>query len=127
MNEDRIRDGLTIDDDLLTPGPSDVLPGDVDLKTQLTREIAINIPLVSAAMDTVTEHEAAICLAQNGGIGMVHKNLSVASQASEVDKVKRSESGLIVDPITLQAVRATVASRANSIGAGYSHSRSRAA
>jgi IMP dehydrogenase len=101
MNEDRIRDGLTFDDVLLTPGPSDVLPGDVDIKTQLTREIAINIPLVSAAMDTVTEHETAICLAQNGGIGMVHKNLSVASQASEVDKVKRSESGLIVDPITM--------------------------
>jgi IMP dehydrogenase len=101
MNEDRIRDGLTFDDVLLTPGPSDVLPGDVDLKTELTREISINIPLVSAAMDTVTEHEAAICLAQNGGIGIVHKNLSVASQASEVDKVKRSESGLIVDPITM--------------------------
>jgi IMP dehydrogenase len=101
MNEDRIRDGLTFDDVLLTPGPSDVLPADVDLKTQLTREISINIPLVSAAMDTVTEHEAAICLAQNGGIGIVHKNLSVASQASEVDKVKRSESGLIVDPITM--------------------------
>jgi IMP dehydrogenase len=101
MNEDRIRDGLTFDDVLLTPGPSDVLPGDVDVKTELTREISINIPLVSAAMDTVTEHEAAICLAQNGGIGIVHKNLSVASQASEVDKVKRSESGLIVDPITM--------------------------
>jgi IMP dehydrogenase len=101
MTEDRIRDGLTFDDVLLTPGPSDVLPADADLKTQLTREISLNIPLVSAAMDTVTEHEAAICLAQNGGIGIVHKNLSVASQASEVDKVKRSESGLIVDPITM--------------------------
>ena len=102
MSESRIREGLTFDDVLLVPGASDVLPADVDLRTQLTREISLNIPLVSAAMDTVTEHETAICMAQNGGIGMVHKNLSISAQAGEVDKVKRSESGMIVDPITMQ-------------------------
>jgi len=101
MSNSRIREGLTFDDVLLVPGASDVLPADVDLRTQLTREIALNIPVVSAAMDTVTEHEAAICLAQNGGIGIVHKNLSVSAQTSEVDKVKRSESGMIIDPITM--------------------------
>jgi len=101
MSESRIREGLTFDDVLLVPGASEVLPTEVDLRTQFTREIALNMPLVSAAMDTVTEHEAAICLAQNGGIGIVHKNLSVSAQASEIDKVKRSESGMIVDPITM--------------------------
>jgi len=79
-----------------------VLPADVEVGTQLTREISLSIPLVSAAMDTVTEHGTAICMAQNGGIGIVHKNLTVAEQASEVDKVKRSESGMIVDPITMR-------------------------
>ena len=102
MSDSRIREGLTFDDVLLVPGASDVLPADVDLRTQLTREIAINIPLVSAAMDTVTEHETAICMAQNGGIGVVHKNLSVSAQAAEVSKVKRSESGMITDPITMR-------------------------
>jgi IMP dehydrogenase len=102
MSESRIREGLTFDDVLLEPGASDVLPADVDVRTQLTREISLRIPLVSAAMDTVTEHEAAICLAQNGGIGIVHKNLAPAVQAAEVDKVKRSESGMIVDPITMR-------------------------
>ena len=102
MNENRIREGLTFDDVLLVPGASDVLPAEVDLRTQLTREISLHIPLLSAAMDTVTEHEAAICLAQNGGIGIVHKNLSLRDQASEIDKVKRSESGMIVDPITMR-------------------------
>lgn len=102
LDENRIREGLTFDDVLLVPGHSQVLPKQVDLKTQLTREIALNIPLVSAAMDTVTEHETAICMAQNGGIGILHKNMSVAAQAGEVDKVKRSESGMIVDPITMR-------------------------
>jgi IMP dehydrogenase len=102
MDESRIREGLTFDDVLLVPADSDVLPSDVDLRTSLTREIALNIPLVSAAMDTVTEHRAAICMAQNGGIGIVHRNLTIAAQASEVDKVKRSESGMIVDPITME-------------------------
>jgi len=102
VNESRIRDGLTFDDVLLLPGASSVLPRDVDLSTRLTREIALQTPLVSSAMDTVTEHETAICMAQNGGIGFLHRNLPPQAQAAEVDKVKRSESGMIVDPITMQ-------------------------
>jgi len=102
MAETRIREGLTFDDVLLEPGESHILPRDADLRTALTRELTLEIPLVSAAMDTVTEHETAICLAQNGGIGVIHKNLSFAEQAGEVDKVKRSESGMIVDPITMR-------------------------
>jgi IMP dehydrogenase len=102
MSDQLIREGLTFDDVLLAPGASDVLPGEVDLSCQLTREISLGIPLLSAAMDTITEHETAICLAQNGGIGMVHKNMPVSTQAAEVDKVKRSESGMIVDPITMK-------------------------
>jgi IMP dehydrogenase len=102
MAETRIREGLTFDDVLLEPGESHILPRDVDLRTQLTREISLEIPLLSAAMDTVTEHQTAICLAQNGGIGVIHKNLPVPAQAGEVDKVKRSESGMIVDPITMR-------------------------
>jgi IMP dehydrogenase len=102
MSDSLIREGLTFDDVLLAPGASDVLPGDVDLACSLTREITLNTPLVSAAMDTITEHETAICLAQNGGIGMIHKNLPIGDQAGEVDKVKRSEAGMIVDPITMR-------------------------
>jgi IMP dehydrogenase len=102
MTEIHIREGLTFDDVLLQPGASSVLPKDVDLRTPLTREISLNVPLVSAAMDTVTEHGTAICMAQNGGIGIVHRNMPPAAQAAEVDKVKRSESGMIVDPITMQ-------------------------
>ncbi|MEM7411034.1 MAG: IMP dehydrogenase [Myxococcota bacterium] len=98
----RIREGLTFDDVLLVPGASEVLPDGVDIQTRLTPEITLNTPLVSAAMDTITEHETAICLAQNGGIGIVHKNLSIPAQAAEVDKVKRSEAGMIVDPITMR-------------------------
>jgi IMP dehydrogenase len=101
MTDPLIREGLTFDDVLLVPGASEVLPGQVDVRTELTPEIQLHIPLMSAAMDTVTEHETAICLAQNGGIGMVHKNLSIEAQAAEIDKVKRSESGMIVDPITM--------------------------
>ena len=102
MDESRIREGLTFDDVLLVPGASGVLPAEADLRTRVTREIELHIPLVSAAMDTVTEHETAIGMAQNGGLGIVHKNMSIAAQASEVDKVKRSESGMIVDPITMR-------------------------
>ncbi len=102
MSDILLREGLTFDDVLLAPGASDVLPVDVDLSCSLTREISLNMPLVSAAMDTITEHETAICLAQNGGIGMIHKNLPIKAQAGEVDKVKRSESGMIVDPITMR-------------------------
>jgi IMP dehydrogenase len=101
MTDGRVREGLTFDDVLLVPAASDVLPAEVEVGTQLTREISLSIPLVSAAMDTVTEHRTAICMAQNGGIGIVHRNLPVDAQAAEVDKVKRSESGMIVDPITM--------------------------
>jgi IMP dehydrogenase len=99
--DSRIREGLTFDDVLLVPAGSEVLPRDVDLRTRITESIALHVPLVSAAMDTVTEHETAICLARVGGIGIVHRNMTIARQAAEVDKVKRSESGMIVDPITM--------------------------
>ena len=96
-----IGDSLTFDDILLVPAHSSVMPTEVDLSTHLTSNIKLNIPLVSAAMDTVTEGRLAIALAREGGIGIVHRNLSVERQAEEVDRVKRSESGMIVDPITL--------------------------
>ena len=102
MIEFPIPEALTFDDVLLVPGPSSVLPGQVSTATRLTREIQLNIPFVSAAMDTVTQSGLAIAIAQEGGIGIVHKNLSIDEQADEIDKVKRSESGMIVDPITLQ-------------------------
>jgi IMP dehydrogenase len=92
---------LTFDDVLLVPRHSSVVPTQVDVSSRLTRNIRLNVPLVSAAMDTVTESRLAIAMAQHGGIGIIHKNLSVEEQASEVDRVKRSESGMIVDPITL--------------------------
>jgi IMP dehydrogenase len=93
--------GITFDDVLLEPGYSDVVPREVDVRTLLTRNVRLNIPIVSSPMDTVTESELAIALAQEGGIGIIHKNLSVALQTREVDKVKRSENGIITDPITL--------------------------
>lgn len=95
-------EGLTYDDVLLVPEFSEVLPREVDTSTYLTKEIKLHIPIVSAAMDTVTEHEMAIAMAANGGIGIIHKNMSIRQQAEEVRKVKRSESGMIVDPITLR-------------------------
>ncbi|HET8908872.1 MAG TPA: IMP dehydrogenase [Ktedonobacterales bacterium] len=95
------KEGLTFDDVLLLPAESYVLPGDVRTATRLTTDITLNIPIVSAAMDTVTEARLAIALAREGGIGVIHRNLSIEEQASEVDKVKRSESGMITDPITL--------------------------
>ncbi len=101
MDGIRIPYSLTFDDVLLQPNYSDVLPHETDVRTWLTREIELNIPLLSAAMDTVTESQTAICLAREGGIGIIHKNMSVKSQALEVDKVKKSESGMIVDPITM--------------------------
>jgi IMP dehydrogenase len=94
-------EALTFDDVLLVPQRSDVLPAEVDVSTRLTRAIALRVPIVSAAMDTVTEAPLAIAMAQEGGLGVIHKNMSVASQAAEVDKVKRSESGMIVDPVTV--------------------------
>ena len=102
MLEATIPEGLTFDDVLLVPARSRILPSQVDTRTRLTRSINLNIPLVSAAMDTVTESRLAIAMAQHGGVGIIHKNLSVAEQASEVDRVKRSESGMIVDPITMR-------------------------
>src|SRR5438128_11635010 len=92
---------LTVDDVLRVPRHSEVLPTQVDVSTRLTRHIRLNVPIASAAMDTVTESGLAIAMAQHGGIGIIHKNLSVEEQASEVDRVKRSESGMIVNPITL--------------------------
>ncbi|GBD36543.1 Inosine-5'-monophosphate dehydrogenase [bacterium HR36] len=93
--------GITFDDVLLEPGYSDVLPRDVDVRTWLTRSIRINIPLVSSPMDTVTESDLAIALAQEGGMGIIHKNMSIEDQTREVEKVKRSENGIITDPVTL--------------------------
>ena len=93
--------GLTFDDVLLVPAASDVLPHQVELKTQLTRDITLNIPMISSGMDTVTESRMAIAMAREGGLGVIHKNMSIEEQAHEVDKVKRSEHGVIVDPIFL--------------------------
>jgi IMP dehydrogenase len=101
MLDEKIPTGLTFDDVLLLPGASEVLPGGVDTSTRLTRRLRLNIPLVSAAMDTVTEARLAIAMAQQGGIGIIHRNQPIEDQAAEVDKVKRSESGMIVDPITM--------------------------
>ncbi|HKE25168.1 MAG TPA: IMP dehydrogenase [Bryobacteraceae bacterium] len=101
MISNEIREGLTFDDVLLEPARSEVIPAETDTKTCLTRQIGLNIPIVSAAMDTVTESHLAIALAQQGGIGIVHRNMTIAKQAEEVDRVKRSESGMIVDPITI--------------------------
>ena len=96
-----VGEGLTYDDVLLIPAYSEVLPREVSIKTSFTRNISLNVPIVSAAMDTVTESKMAIAIAQEGGIGVLHKNMSIEDQASEVRKVKRSESGMILDPITL--------------------------
>src|SRR5512137_1365535 len=101
MIEERLTEALTFDDVLLVPQRSDVMPSQVDVSTRLTRTIGLRIPIVSAAMDTVTEAHLAIALAQEGGLGFVHKNMTIAAQAAEVDKVKRSESGMIVDPVTV--------------------------
>jgi IMP dehydrogenase len=102
MDEKFAKEGLTFDDVLIVPAASAVLPRDVSTRTRLTRTISLNIPIMSAAMDTVTEARLAIALAREGGIGIVHRNLSIEDQAQEVDKVKRSESGMITDPITME-------------------------
>src|SRR5215204_2692872 len=96
-------EGLTFDDVLLVPAYSEILPRDVEIKTKLTKDITLNIPMLSAAMDTVTEASLAIALAREGGLGILHKNMSIEEQAAQVRKVKRSESGMIIDPITLLA------------------------
>ncbi|MBQ4637796.1 MAG: IMP dehydrogenase, partial [Clostridia bacterium] len=96
-----IREGLTFDDVLLVPRKSEVLPKEVDLSVQLTSTIKLNIPLMSAAMDTVTENKLAIAIAREGGMGIIHKNMTIQEQAENVDKVKRSEHGVITDPFFL--------------------------
>lgn len=102
MKIEEIREGLTFDDVLLVPAYSEIIPNETDTKTRFSRNINLNIPLCSSAMDTVTEAGLAIALAQQGGIGVIHKNFSIAHQTEEVDKVKRSESGMIVDPVTVR-------------------------
>ena len=96
-----IGEGITFDDVLLVPGYSTVIPNEVDLSTNLTQTIRLNIPMMSASMDTVTEYRMAIAMARQGGIGIIHKNMSIEAQAEEVDKVKRSENGVITDPFSL--------------------------
>ncbi len=102
MAQTMFEEGLTFDDILLVPAYSAVLPRDVDVRSRLTRRLSLNIPIVSAAMDTVTEGETSISLAREGGIGIIHRNMSIKSQAQEVDQVKKSESGMIVDPMTIE-------------------------
>src|SRR3977135_3898592 len=101
MKDGPIPEGLTFDDVLLLPGKSAVLPADTDTRTCFTRKLPLNIPLASAAMDTVTESRLAIAIARQGGIGIVHRNMTIEREAEEVDRVKRSESGMIVDPVTI--------------------------
>lgn len=101
MNGKIIKEAITFDDVLLVPAKSDVLPNEVSLKTRLTKNIELNIPILSAAMDTVTEGDLAIAIARQGGIGFIHKNMSIKDQAAEVDRVKRNESGMIKNPVTL--------------------------
>lgn len=115
-----VDDGLTFDDVLLVPAYSEVLPREVNISTQLTKQLKLNIPMVSAAMDTVTEANLAIALAREGGIGILHKNMSIEKQAELVRRVKRSDNGLILDPVTLEANatigRALQLMKENSIG-----------
>src|ERR1700751_1894371 len=105
MIDGPIPEGLTFDDVLLLPGKSTVLPAEVDTRTCFTRKLALDIPLASAAMDTVTESRLAIAIARQGGIGLIHRNMPADRQGEEVDRVKRSESGMIVDPITIEPER----------------------
>jgi len=105
MAQTMIDESLTFDDILLVPAYSDVLPRDVDVRSRLTRRVSLNIPITSAAMDTVTEAQTSISLAREGGIGIIHRNMSIGSQAQEVDKVKKSESGMIIDPMTIEPDR----------------------
>ncbi|MFP3904124.1 MAG: IMP dehydrogenase, partial [Armatimonadota bacterium] len=105
MEDERPELALSFDDVVLAPARSEVLPDEVDVSTRLTNEIMLHAPLISAAMDMVTEGRLAIAIAREGGIGVIHKNLSIEEQATEVDKVKRSESGMIIDPVTLSPDR----------------------
>ncbi|MCX5894037.1 MAG: IMP dehydrogenase, partial [Deltaproteobacteria bacterium] len=101
MTQDAIPYAFTFDDVLLMPGAASVLPSEVDISTRLTRRISLNVPLLSSAMDTVTEADTAISMARQGGIGILHRNMTPAAQALEVEKVKKSESGMIIDPVTI--------------------------
>src|ERR1019366_4857635 len=101
MIDGPVPEALTFDDVLLLPGKSSVLPTQADTRTCLSRKIAINIPVVAAAMDTVTDSRLAIAIARQGGLGFIHRNMTIERQAEEVDRVKRSESGMIVDPVTI--------------------------
>src|ERR1700754_3200923 len=112
MIQDVLTEGLTFDDVLLEPALSEVMPAETDTRTCLTRDIALNIPIVSSAMDTVTESHLAIALAQQGGIGFIHRNMTIDRQAEEVDRVKRSESGMIVDPIPIDPEKSIAAAQA---------------
>ncbi len=106
MEYEKIKgEGITFDDVLLIPGYSEVLPRETDLSTMITKKIKLNLPIISAAMDSVTESEMAIALARQGGMGVIHKNMTIEKQAENVDRVKRSESGMIRNPITLTADR----------------------
>jgi IMP dehydrogenase len=104
-------ESLTFDDLLVVPAYSEVLPREVDISTQLTRNLRINVPIISAAMDTVTEYQMAIAMAREGGIGIIHKNMSIERQADHVRRVKRADSGMIIDPVTLSA-KATITGEA---------------
>lgn len=105
------KEGLTFDDVLLTPARSEVLPKDVNISVALTDTVKLNVPIISAGMDTVTEAEMAIAMARQGGLGVIHKNMSIEQQAEQVDKVKRSESGVITDPFFLTSRQSSLRSR----------------
>src|SRR5215475_8102966 len=100
-SDGRLREALTFDDVLLQPGPSDVLPSEVDVRSRITRGIPLNIPIIASAMDTVTEANMAIAMAQAGGLGVIHRNLEPEMQAEQVRRVKRFESGMVVNPVTI--------------------------
>src|SRR5687767_12347216 len=102
MSNGPLREALTFDDVLIKPGLSELLPGDVDIRSRITREIKLNIPIVASAMDTVTEVEMAIAMAQAGGLGVIHRNLEPDAQAAQVRQVKKFESGMVVNPLTIQ-------------------------
>ena len=101
LPEGHLREALTFDDVLLVPAESEVVPRDVDVTTDLTAAIRLAIPILSSAMDTVTEAPTAICMAREGGLGVLHKNMGIAEQALEVQKVKKAETGVVVDPVTI--------------------------
>ena len=105
QNSKIVMEGLTFDDVLLVPQASSILPHEVSLKTKITKNLELNVPILSAAMDTVTEAELAIAIAREGGIGFIHKNMTIERQAEEVERVKRYESGMITNPVTLSRTK----------------------